>query len=80
MRTILPIVFALLVQHKTAPQKDAPPKPQQIVFGEPDWVSITPVKPDEGIVEATTHRRPGNLYILRKNFIRELYKTAENAN
>jgi hypothetical protein len=78
MRTLLPIVFALFVQHKATPPKDAPPKPQEIIFGEGDWVSVTPVKPDSDVVEVTKRPRVGNLLVVRKHFLRELYKSAEN--
>jgi len=78
MSKVLPIVFALLVQHKPAPQKELPaPKPQVINITDGDWVSITPVKPDGDVVEATRRKPVGNLYRVPKNFIRQLYKTAE---
>ena len=78
MRTILPIVFALLVQAKMAPQKDAPPKPQQIKFDEGDWVSVTPLKPDGDVIETTKRQPVKNLHVVRKHFVREIYKSAES--
>jgi hypothetical protein len=79
MSKVLPILFALLMQHKPATQKELPPpKPQQIVFGEGDWVSVTPVKPDGDVIESTRRAKAGNLHAARKHFIRELYKSAEN--
>ena len=79
MSKVLPIVFALLVQHKAAPQKDAPPPPQHMIFDN-DWVSVTPVKPDDGVVEITKRKPVGNLHGVRKHFVPELYKSAENVN
>lgn len=79
MSKVLPILFALLVQHKPAPQQEKAPAPQIFKFGD-DWVSITPVKPDDGVVEITRRHPPGNLHLLRKHFVPELYKSAENVN
>jgi hypothetical protein len=73
MSKVLPIVFALLMQAKMEP----PPKPQNIKFDEGDWVSVTPVKPDGDVIETAHRNPPKNLHVVRKHFIRELYKTAE---
>jgi hypothetical protein len=79
MSKVLPILFALLVQHKPATQKELPPpKPQVINITDDDWVSITPVKPDGDVVEATKRPTPKNLHVVRKHFIREVYKSVES--
>lgn len=79
MSKVLPILFALLVQHKPATQKELPaPKPQVINITDDDWVSITKLNPEETVVEATKRPPVKNLHVVRKNFIKEVYKSAES--
>ena len=80
MSKVLPILFALLMQQKAAvPQKEAPPpKPTVLKFDDPDWVSYTKLTPEDTVVEATKRQPPKNLHVVRKNFIREVYKSVES--
>ena len=78
MRTILPVVFALLMQSKTA----QPPKPPvtYMPFDDGDKVSANLTRPDgEGITVRKT-KPPGNLHGIRAHWVREMIKTAENVN
>jgi hypothetical protein len=78
MRTILPIVFALLVQSKTASQ----PKPPvtYTVFTDGDEVTARLKRPDGEVVEAQRRKPVGNLHGVRRHFVPEIIKTAENVN
>jgi hypothetical protein len=78
MSKVLPIVFALLVQHKVVPQKEKAPPVVYTVFDEGDEVTARLTRPDGEPVTVRKADKFGNLHGVRKHFVPEIIKTAEN--